>query len=319
MFKSLIRLTADPSVQPRWGQWLRLRDERSAANAGGTVSWPNGEPLRLSIGAVYTIVIILIVISAWVGTFSHARDISWRMGAPRNLWEPALWEATSGLVVVALLPLARTGALLVRAGGRGLLMLGLALATLALVYSVLHIIGMGLLREWAYRLAGWRYAFPWTQEIPYELPKDLFGYTAFAVIFWLAERSANAPPAKANDDVPPDIVEPAAQTADLWLRDGRISILIDPNEIVSVISAGNYVDYQLTDGRNHLVRATLQAQEARLAPFGFVRVHRSRLINPRRIVALEWRASGDFDIRLDTGETIAGSRRFKAAVAGIAN
>lgn len=31
-----------------------------------------------------------------------------------------------------------------------------------------------------------------------------------------------------------------------------------------------------------------------------------------------WRASGDFELRLDTGETLAGSRRFKAAVATIA-
>jgi DNA-binding LytR/AlgR family response regulator len=47
-------------------------------------------------------------------------------------------------------------------------------------------------------------------------------------------------------------------------------------------------------------------------------MHRSRLINPRRIVALQWRSSGDFEIRLDTGESVCGSRRFKAAVAGIA-
>jgi LytTr DNA-binding domain len=316
MFKSLIRLTADPFVQPRWGEWLRLRDEKSAAKAGGTVAWPDGEPLRLSVGAVYAIAAILIVISGYVGTFSHARDISWRMGAPRNLWEPALWETTSGIVVVALLPLARIGALLVRAGRRRLVVLGLALATLALTYSTLHIIGMGLLREWAYRLGGWRYAFPWSQEIPYELRKDLFSYTAIAVIFWLAERSTGAPPVR-TDDVAQGGADDATATAQLWLRDGRTAILIDPNEIVSVASAGNYVDYQLTGGRSHLIRATLQAQEARLAPFGFVRLHRSRLIHPRRIVAVEWRASGDFEVRLDTGETVAGSRRFKAAVAGI--
>jgi DNA-binding LytR/AlgR family response regulator len=61
-----------------------------------------------------------------------------------------------------------------------------------------------------------------------------------------------------------------------------------------------------------------QAQELRLAPFGIVRVHRSRLVNLKRVVALEWRAAGDFEVRLDSGETYAGSRRFKAAVAAIA-
>jgi hypothetical protein len=28
MFKALIRLTMAPSVQTRWGEWLRPRDER---------------------------------------------------------------------------------------------------------------------------------------------------------------------------------------------------------------------------------------------------------------------------------------------------
>ena len=47
-------------------------------------------------------------------------------------------------------------------------------------------------------------------------------------------------------------------------------------------------------------------------------MHRSRLVNLKRVVALEWRASGDFELRLDSGETVADSRRFKVAVAGIA-
>jgi len=74
------------------------------------------------------------------------------------------------------------------------------------------------------------------------------------------------------------------------------------------------VEYELTGQRKHLIRATLQAEEARLAPFGMVRVHRSRLINRKRIVALQSRPSGDFEVRLDTGETVPGSRRFKAVV-----
>ena len=40
---------------------------------------------------------------------SIARDIGWRLGTPHNLWEPALWEITSSIVVVALVPLARYG------------------------------------------------------------------------------------------------------------------------------------------------------------------------------------------------------------------
>jgi DNA-binding LytR/AlgR family response regulator len=150
-------------------------------------------------------------------------------------------------------------------------------------------------------------------------------------------------------------VDAIAALPELWLRDGRTSILINPCEITSVSSAGNCVEFQLTGHRSHLIRTTrgrrrrpvmargpswrrwidpenyhvtlrfigdidgiMQAQEARLASFGIVRVHRSRPVNLKRVVALEWWPSGDFELRLDSGETVTGSRRFKAAVAGIA-
>jgi hypothetical protein len=86
-----------------------------------------------------------------------------------------------------------------------------------------------------------------------------------------------------------------------------------------VTSAGNYVEYEPTERRKDLIRSTLQAELARLARFGIVRVHRSRLVNLKRIVALEWGPSRDFKVRLDTGEVTLGSRRFKPAVAGIAD
>jgi hypothetical protein len=317
MIRSIIQFAAPPFVQPRWDGWFRPRDKSSVAKASGAFLWASGETARLSAPAAYAIVIVLIAISDVVNTFSFARDISWRLGAPHNLWEPALWMLTSNIVIVALLPLARRGALLVRAGANRPLLVGLGLAALLLTFSTLHVLGMGLLRELAYRLAGWTYSFPWLREIPYEFPKDLFAFAAFVVIFWLADRPA-LPASAGGDELAPDETEDPAPASELWLRDGRVSILVDPNEIISVASAGNYVEFQLTDRRNHLIRTTLQAQERRLAPFGIVRVHRGRLVNLKRVVALEWRAAGDFEVRLDSGATFAGSRRFKAAVARIA-
>jgi LytTr DNA-binding domain len=282
----------------------------------GEISWTGGMDAQISIRTVYVVVVALIAASCIVGALSTARDIAWRLGAPGNLWEPALWYGTSGIVTVALLPLVRRSAMLVRAGGNRPMLMGTAVIALASAYSTLHIIGMGLLRELAYGLAGWSYMFPWSQQVVYELRKDLFGFLALAVIFWLAERPARAAPVQVAEAEPRvSGGRPARQ--EVWLRDGRVSLLIDPSEIVSVSSAGNYVEYELTDQRRHLIRATLQAEEARLAPFGIARVHRSRLVNLKRIVALQLRPSGDFELRLDTGEVVTGSRRFKAAVVHI--
>jgi hypothetical protein len=239
--------------------------------------------------------------------FRRTRRVVADQRAPQSLGA-ALWYCTSGIVVVALLPLARRGAMLLRGVAVRPFAVTVAIISLAFVFSGLHIIGMGVLRELAYAAGGWTYKYPWAEEIPYELRKDLFSYVGIAVLFWLANRATNAVPAEAP--------APRATPA-FWLRDGRMRILVDPNEIVSVSSAGNYVEYALTSGRRHLIRATLRAEEARLSSFGVARVHRTRLVNVKRMVAVKWRPSGDFEVRLDTGEVLAGSRRFKAAVAGI--
>ena len=296
---------------------MRPRDEPAASGTSGSDVRTDGAAGRVPVQTVYAIAIALVVVSCALSGLSAAHDVSGRLGTPHNLWEPALWEITSGTVVVALLPLVRRAAMLIRASADRLFAVGLVAAGgLGFVYSTLHIIGMGLLRELAYRLGGWTYTFPWSTQFSYEMRKDLLAYCGLVAMFWLADRLAIV--TEDNAGKKPDITERPAAPREIWLRDGRTSVLIDPAEIISVTSAGNYVEYRLTGDRTHLVRATLQAQEDRLAPLGIVRVHRTRLVNLKRIVALEWRQSGDFEVRLDTGETVACSRRFRTAVAHLA-
>jgi LytTr DNA-binding domain len=311
---SFIRMANQPSVQLRWDGWLRPRDELVGVRASGWDSRTSGADMRRPLRTAYAVAIGMVVVSCALSAMSEARDISWRLGTPHNLWEPAMWDATSGIVIIALLPLAQLAAALIRASAGRLVVVGLAAAIgLVFVYAALHIVGMGLLREFVYRLGGWPFSFPWASQFPYEMRKDLLAFSGLVFIFWLADHIVIVP--GENTGKRPDVIEPPAPPREFWLRDGRISVLIDPTEIISVTSAGNYVEYRLTENRTHLVRATLQTQEDRLAPLGIVRVHRTRLVNLKRIVALEWRQSGDFEVRLDTGETVACSRRFKTAVA----
>ena len=317
--RSMIQLAARDSVQPARDEWMRPRDEKPAAATSGGGRWTGGVDGRLSVHAIYGVVIGLVAAASVANAFSGARDIPWRLGEPHNLWEPMLWNLTSGVVVVALLPIVRCAANLLKGGVLHPVAAGAVFVALGFVFSALHIAGMGPLRELAYGLGGWTYSFPWAQQISYEMKKDLFNYLAIAVIFWFAERPAAAAP-QVEAVAPKADGETSVQSViqELWLRDGRLSVLIDPAEIVSVSSAGNYVEYELTDRRKHLIRSTLRAELSRLAPSGIVRVHRTRLINPKRIVALEWGPSGDFKVRLDSGEVVPGSRRFKSAIEGLA-
>jgi DNA-binding LytR/AlgR family response regulator len=307
------------SVKPRRDRWSFQRDEWQGIGAGGADPATNG--YRVSMRAIYVGVAIIVATACLVNAFSVGYDLA-RLGRPYRSWEPFVWEASSAAVISALLAFPRQAAKL--AGGFSChpVTSGISVIGLALAFSAAHICGMVVVRDLAYAVAGAAYRFNWSVgQVIYELRKDLFSFAIIGVIFWLAERAfarsgAIAPTRDGGDASASDrSTEPAASR--LWLRDGRTSVLVDVGDVVCIISAGNYVEYVMVTGERHLIRTTLQAEAARLSRLGIARVHRTRLVNVKRIVAVTWRQSGDFDLRLDNGETMAGSRRYKAAVAGI--
>jgi LytTr DNA-binding domain len=311
-------------VQPPRDQWWVWRDEWRDAGARGA----DAATRRISIGVIYAGMAVIVTAACTVNAFSVAYDLA-RLGRPHWYWEPFAWEWSSAVLLVALLALPRQAAWLAAGVASRPLRSGFSALGLVLAFSALHIGGMVLLRDLVYVAAGAVYSFHWSAgEVVYELRKDLFSFSIIAGVFWLAERAfaesaATGPGAiafmpagggTAGVVAPP--VEPAAGSG-LWLRDGRTSILVDAREILWITSAGNYVEYVMATGRRHLIRTTLQAEAERLSKSGIARIHRTRLVNVNRIAAIAWRPSGDFDLTLDNGEAVIGSRRYKAAVAGI--
>ncbi len=144
-------------------------------------------PLR----AAYLLIGAVVMAFTLVDALSKAQEVSWRLAAPGNLWEPLLWNTTSGAVVLALLPLGRRAAGLARAGHGRWLVVGLAIVGLALAYAAVHVALMFPLRKLGYAIAGWDYTIRWSQsQIVYEARKDLVSFGVIAVMFWLAERPA---------------------------------------------------------------------------------------------------------------------------------
>ena len=68
-------------------------------------------------------------------------------------------------------------------------------------------------------------------------------------------------------------------------------------DILAVSSAGNYVEFALADGRKLLMRRPLSAVESELSGCGFVRTHRSWLVNEKAVTGLSPEGSGDYDVR----------------------
>jgi len=128
-------------------------------------------------------------------------------------------------------------------------------------------------------------------------------------VFWLLAR----PGARAAPTPGPTADGPA--TFDI--RDGGAMIRAPVGEILAARAAGNYVEFVLADGRRPLMRASMAGVEAALAAHGFLRTHRSWLVNATRVRALVPAGSGDFRLDLDGGVSAPLSRRYPAALARV--
>jgi hypothetical protein len=278
----------------RWDQWH-----------GAVTSRFQGGPTAHSL-APYGWLALLILTNAVVSTLSGAHDAAQR-GAPYSLLRPGYFEGTSVICTLGLLPLLRRGVDL--AGRCRSWIARLALASLlASLYGVAHIAILIPIRKLSFGILGGTYSFNWWTQGPYDFRREIIGAMVLGGAFWLFDRKTVEPEGSAAGAETPPAGEPY-----LWLRDGTTAVRIDPRAIVTVTSAGNYVEFSLTD-KSYLIRATLAGEEMRLRPFGVRRVHRTRLVNFNRVTAIEPRPGGDFNLRMDNGEQIAGSRRYKDAV-----
>ena len=105
-----------------------------------------------------------------------------------------------------------------------------------------------------------------------------------------------------------------AETAERILvrTNGRVHVL-DPLKIDWVEAAGDYVTIHAA-GKSHLVRDSLRNIETRLAPHGFLRIHRSTLVKLATIRELVAKDSGDHEVVLHDGTVLRLSRNYKDAL-----
>jgi two-component system LytT family response regulator len=76
-------------------------------------------------------------------------------------------------------------------------------------------------------------------------------------------------------------------------------------------ASGNYVRIHAA-GEVHFMRETMGDMENQLPPARFVRVHRSAIVNLKKIKELLPSTKGEFDIELLNGEKITLSRKYRA-------
>jgi DNA-binding LytR/AlgR family response regulator len=91
---------------------------------------------------------------------------------------------------------------------------------------------------------------------------------------------------------------------------GRI-LFTDPADVVTVEAQGNYVLLRRISGADLLLREPLSAVAEKLLPYGFVRIHRSALVNASFIEEIQSWTTGDYVLRIKGGREFHVSRTFK--------
>ncbi len=96
----------------------------------------------------------------------------------------------------------------------------------------------------------------------------------------------------------------------LPIRLGRETIRLKVSLIDWIDAAGDYMCVH-AEGRTHVVRATMKQFEECLDPSCFQRVHRSTIVNIKRIRRLKPHTNGEYFLTLDGGHELKLSRSYR--------
>ena len=97
---------------------------------------------------------------------------------------------------------------------------------------------------------------------------------------------------------------------------GRI-LFIKPREVVAVLADGNYVLLQL-EASSYLLRDSISAVAEKLEPFGFIRIHRSVLVNASFVEEIKPYPTGEYGLRVKGGKEYTVTRTYKENLKSLA-
>lgn len=239
-------------------------------------------------------------------------------GQVLSLWEPAVWEYSSLVLMLALIPFIAWFNNRVPIDPRTWKW-AVPLHLLATIpFSLIHVSGMVGLRVLVYHLVGQHYDIgPLFGTWIYEYRKDVLSYWvivgalyAFRIYrLWLESRlSPQAPTAPVAN----------AGIGRLVVKKLNREFILNAAEIDRIEAGGNYVKVYVQDTPYRL-RESLTSLERRLDAHSFVRVHRTQIVNVDRIREIQPWDNGDYRILLKDGSVVNFSRRYRSRLPQLFN
>jgi hypothetical protein len=258
--------------------------------------------------------VLIFAINGIVNSITTVIDLR-RGGSDTQDWEPFLWEGSSALMwLLVLLPM------VVRFSRRFPIHWDTWRRHLpwhvaaSVIVSLIHVVGMVVLRELAYGIQGSDYDFGvWPTELLYEYLKDVRTYAVFIAVIELyrfIDRRLRGEASLLDRPDEGEPVEPVDRPERFLVRKLGREFLIAANDIEWLQAAGNYVNLRVR-GHDYPLRSTIVGIESRLDPARFVRIHRSYIVNLAQIASIEPLDDGDARIHLKDGTALPCSRRYR--------
>ncbi|TDR23605.1 LytR/AlgR family response regulator transcription factor [Marinicella litoralis] len=244
---------------------------------------------------------------------AHLRSVTVADDLTRNQvnflsWEPYVWEYSSTLVMLSLVfavaywvkkqPLFTPQWL----KSLGWHFMG------SMVFSLLHVLLMVLIRKLVYQWVGSHYDFgDWTAEWWYEYRKDVVTYFTLLLLIELYFYLKLSLRTQSDTGLQGPITQ-------LKIKTQQGITLLDPNDIISVESGGNYVYIHDTNGNVLLHRKTMTQMQDQLSPAQFLRIHRSYIVNLKMINGLKDQGKDPCTLLLTNGKEVPVSRKYRKEV-----
>lgn len=255
-------------------------------------------------------------LSAMGGSYAKWADYH-RLGMPLDWWQSVSWSWSSALAQLALVPallwFTRRWPLHLDTWRQNLPWYLPA----SIAWSVLHVVGMVLMRKAVYLVQGGHYDFgDWPTELLYEYSKDVRTFIGMVLAIHGYRLLVLRLQGEASVlDVPHDgsPVEPQERPERFLVRKLGREFLVAANNIEWLQASGNYVNLHVR-GHDYPLRSTIGGIEGKLDPECFVRVHRSYIVNLDHIASIEPLDTGDARVHMKDGSNLACSRTYRGGL-----
>ena len=112
-------------------------------------------------------------------------------------------------------------------------------------------------------------------------------------------------------DLSPQLyIAPKGAASRIAIRAGKKILFIDSADIIAVEAEGHYVLLQHKSS-GYLLRESISTMAQKLSLFGFVRIHRSSLVNAAFVEEIQPLSTGEYVLRVRGGKKYTFTRTYK--------